>query len=108
MRIFPKTVSVEIAAMLPDKPEGMGVSYKDRTFWNKVKESGKAGKTADRRGTRIAEKGDAAICRLLVSASEQDQCPPAGRKHDECPLPLSLPVDIGRMSGEQKTLHPCY
>lgn len=31
----------EIAAMLPDKPEVMGVSYKDRTFWNKVKRAAK-------------------------------------------------------------------
>ena len=28
----------EIAAMLPDKPEGIGVSYKNRVFWDKLKE----------------------------------------------------------------------
>lgn len=29
----------EIAEMLSDKPQGIGVSYKDRTFWEKVKQS---------------------------------------------------------------------
>ena len=26
----------EIASMLPDKPEGVGVTYKDRTFWGQI------------------------------------------------------------------------
>ena len=54
----------EIAAMLPDKPKGMGVSYKDRTFWNKVKESGKAEKLLTDGSPRIIEKG---YCPLLLT-----------------------------------------
>lgn len=47
----------EIAAMLPDKPEVMGVSYKDRTFWNKVKESGKAEKLLTEEAPALLKKG---------------------------------------------------
>ena len=47
----------EIAAMLPDKPEGMGVSYKDRTFWNKVKESGNAEKLLTEEAPALLKKG---------------------------------------------------
>ena len=41
-----KNISAErvrqIAAMLPDKPKGMGVTYKDRAVWNKLKETREA------------------------------------------------------------------
>ena len=47
----------EIAAMLPDKPEGIGVSYKDRTFWNKVKESSKAEKLLTEEAPALLKKG---------------------------------------------------
>ena len=32
---IPQNRIQEIAAMLPDRPQGIGRSYKDRTFWNK-------------------------------------------------------------------------
>ena len=34
---IPQNRIQEIAAMLPDRPQGIGTSYKDRTFWNKDK-----------------------------------------------------------------------
>lgn len=47
----------EIAAMLPDKPQGIGVSYKDRSFWDKMKESDEAKKLLGEEAPALLEKG---------------------------------------------------
>lgn len=47
----------EIVAMLPDKPEGFGSSYKDRTFWDKVKMSDEAQKMLTEEAPALLKKG---------------------------------------------------
>lgn len=47
----------EIAAMLPDKPQGMGLSYKDRAFWNKIKDSDEARKLLTEEAPELLKKG---------------------------------------------------
>lgn len=47
----------EIAAMLPDKPNGIGVSYKDRSFWNKIKESDEAQKLLKEEAPALLKNG---------------------------------------------------
>lgn len=37
----------EIASLLPDSPEGIGVTYKDRDFWDKVTQMDEAQKLLD-------------------------------------------------------------
>lgn len=47
----------EIAAMLPDKPQGIGISYKDRTFWNKIKESDDAKQLLEEEAPALLKQG---------------------------------------------------
>ncbi len=47
----------EIAAMLPEQPQGMGVSYKDRTFWDKMKETPAARKLLSQEAPALLKKG---------------------------------------------------
>lgn len=47
----------EIAALLPDTPQGIGVSYKDRTFWDKMKESDDAKELLTEEAPALLRKG---------------------------------------------------
>ena len=47
----------EIAAMLPEKPEGIGVTYKERTFWDKMKETKQAQKLLTTEAPELLKKG---------------------------------------------------
>lgn len=47
----------EIAAMLPEKPQGIGYSYKNRTFWDKMRESNEAKKLLTEEAPALLKKG---------------------------------------------------
>lgn len=47
----------EIAAMLPDKPQGIGITYKNRTFWEKIKETDDAKKLLKEEAPALLKKG---------------------------------------------------
>lgn len=47
----------EIAAMLPDQPQGLGVSYKDRKFWDRMKETPAARKLLTEEAPALLKKG---------------------------------------------------
>lgn len=45
----------EIADMLPEKPEGIGVTYKDRTYWDKMKNTPEARKLIEEAHTSLKD-----------------------------------------------------
>ena len=90
----------EIAAMLPDKPQGLGLTYKNREHWNQLLQTPEA--EYSEAGFRKSGERNASFCGFTLSAPEQDRNPSAGRKHDECPLSVSLAARTGRVYGEQK------
>lgn len=47
----------EIAAMLPDKPQGMSVTYKDRLFWDEIKKSEAAKKILEEEAPTLLRNG---------------------------------------------------
>lgn len=47
----------EIVSMLPDQPQGTGLTYKDRSFWDKIKESDKAKKLLEEEAPALLKKG---------------------------------------------------
>lgn len=47
----------EIAAMLPDKPQGISISYKDRSFWDKMRENDEAKKLLSEEAPALLKKG---------------------------------------------------
>lgn len=54
---IPQNRIQEIAAMLPDRPQGIGTSYKDRTFWNKIKESDDAKQLLEKEAPALLKQG---------------------------------------------------
>ena len=54
---IPQNRIQEIAAMLPDRPQGIGRSYKDRTFWNKIKESDDAKQLLEKEAPALLKQG---------------------------------------------------